>query len=39
MQMFSSAKRTCRESMSTSEWTATVLMPSSLQAQMMRGIL
>src|SRR5215472_16516248 len=34
MHTASSAKRTCRESRSTSEWTATVLMPSSLQAQM-----
>src|SRR5213594_1969531 len=34
MQTSSSANLTCRESLSTSEWTATVRIPSSLQAQM-----
>src|SRR5437867_3682154 len=34
MQTSSSANLTWRESLSTSEWTATVRMPSSLQAQM-----
>src|ERR1700692_870763 len=36
MQMASSAKRTCRRWRSASEYTATVLMPRSLQAQMTR---
>src|ERR1043165_8621685 len=36
MQAASSAKRTCSESRSTSLCTATVLMPISLQVQMMR---
>src|ERR1051326_9096014 len=36
MQAASSAKRTCSESRSTSLWTATVLIPISLQVQMMR---
>src|SRR5262245_29725929 len=37
MQTASSAKRTCREFWSAWEYTATVGMPSSLQAQMMRS--
>src|SRR5262245_45887835 len=37
MQTSSSANLTWSESLSTSEWTATVRMPSSLQAQMMRS--
>src|SRR5262245_23539232 len=37
MQTSSSAKRTCSESLSASECTATVLMPSSRQAQMIRS--
>src|SRR3954462_10748105 len=36
MQTSSSANRTCSEFSSASEYTATVLMPSSRQAQMMR---
>src|SRR3989449_2172196 len=36
MQMSSSANLTCRESASAVEYTATVWMPSSRQAQMMR---
>src|SRR6186997_2367499 len=36
MQTSSSAKRTCREFSSASEYTATVLMPSSRQAWMIR---
>src|SRR5215831_7761195 len=36
MQTASSAKRTCNASRSASECTATVLMPSSRQAQMTR---
>src|SRR5437870_3987914 len=36
MQTSSSAKRTCSECSSASEYTATVLMPSSRHAQMMR---
>jgi len=36
MQMSSSANFTCRESASAVEYTATVWMPSSRQAQMMR---
>src|SRR5271169_19995 len=36
MQMASSAKRTCSELRSASLYTATVLMPSSLHAQMTR---
>src|SRR5215213_1845993 len=36
MQAASSAKRTCNESRSTSLCTATVLIPISLQVQMMR---
>src|SRR5215208_510662 len=36
MQMASSAKRTCSDSASAVEWTATVAMPSSLQARMTR---
>src|SRR5262245_39548425 len=36
MQTSSSAKRTCRECSSASEYTATVLMPSSRQARMIR---
>src|SRR3982751_453345 len=36
MQTSSSAKRTCREFSSASEYTATVRIPSSRQAQMMR---
>src|SRR2546428_1010161 len=36
MQLASSAKLTCRESASAVEYTATVWMPSSRQAQMMR---
>src|SRR5262249_6793340 len=37
MQMASSAKRTCKELRSASLYTATVLMPSSLQAQITRN--
>src|SRR5690242_7442377 len=37
MQICSSAERTCSEFVSTSEWTATVLMPISLQARMTRS--
>ena len=37
MQIASSAKLTCSESRSASEYTATVLMPSSRHAQMMRS--
>src|SRR5262245_4324232 len=37
MQMSSSANLTCRESASAVEYTATVWMPSSRQAQMMRS--
>src|SRR4051794_26371564 len=37
MQTSSSAKRTCREFSSASEYTATVLIPSSRQAQMTRS--
>ena len=37
MQTSSSAKRTCSEFSSASEYTATVLMPSSRQAKMMRS--
>src|SRR5215471_547000 len=37
MQMASSAKRTCSECRSASEYTATVRMPSSLQAQITRS--
>src|SRR5262245_16668513 len=37
MQTSSSANFTWSESLSTSEWTATVRTPSSLQAQMMRS--
>src|SRR5713226_3648477 len=37
MQMAWSAKRTCRLSRSASEYTATVPIPNSLQAQMMRN--
>src|SRR5690349_21207253 len=36
MQMSSSAKWTCREWVSAVEWTATVLMPISLQVRMTR---
>src|SRR5580693_7730021 len=36
MQMASSANRTCRLLRSASEYTATVLMPRSLQAQITR---
>src|SRR5712691_9400657 len=36
MQADSSAKRTCRESRSTSLWTATVRIPISLQVQIIR---
>src|SRR5580704_5010814 len=36
MQIASSAKRTCRLLRSASEYTATVLMPRSLQAQITR---
>src|SRR5688572_18947186 len=36
MQMSSSAKRTCNEFSSASEYTATVLMPSSRHAKMTR---
>src|SRR5207247_499254 len=36
MHRCSSASRTCRASLSTSEWTATLRMPSSLQARMTR---
>src|SRR5580692_9564241 len=36
MQMASSAKRTCRLCRSASEYTATVLIPRSLQAQITR---
>src|SRR5690349_10338243 len=36
MQTASSAKRTCRAPLSASEWTATVAMPSSLQARITR---
>src|SRR5687768_2753275 len=37
MQMSSSAKRTCREFSSASEYTATVLMPSSRHAKITRS--
>ena len=37
MQTASSAKRTCSESASAVEWTATVPMPSSRQARMTRS--
>src|SRR5262245_6949292 len=37
MQTAWSAKRTCRPAWSASEYTATVRMPSSLQAQMTRS--
>src|SRR5258705_13511581 len=37
MQTSSSAKRTCNEFSSASEYTATVLMPSSRHATMIRG--
>src|SRR5215208_3801184 len=37
MQMASSAKRTCRDSASAVEWTATVPMPSSRQARITRS--
>ena len=37
MQTSSSAKRTCRASRSASLYTATVRMPSSRQAEMMRS--
>ena len=36
MQMASSAKRTWSDSASAVEWTATVAMPSSLQARITR---
>src|SRR5436190_2866064 len=36
MQTSSSAKRTCSEFASATEWTATVLIPSSRQAKMIR---
>src|SRR5215208_6559136 len=37
MQMASSAKRTCSDSASAVEWTATVAMPSSRQARITRS--
>src|SRR5204863_7306488 len=37
MQTSSSAKRTCREFSSATEYTATVLMPSSRQAKIIRS--
>src|SRR5437867_7151666 len=37
MQTSSSAKRTCRELSSATEYTATVLMPSSRQAKIIRS--
>src|SRR6185437_17088920 len=37
MQTLSSARRTCMASASAVEWTATVLMPSSLQARNTRS--
>src|SRR5678809_514802 len=37
MQTFSSAKRTCSESVSAVEWTATVLMPISRHARITRS--